>query len=83
MTKKRISPRPSQPTVPDEARSAAPFVPRTTNPAKLAAAAQTCTGCDLYKNATQAVCQAASKAIGNRCDIHSAAPCVDERGRSG
>jgi DNA polymerase len=55
MTKKRISPRPSQPTVPGEARSAAPFVPRTTNPARLAAAAQQCTGCDLYKNATQAV----------------------------
>jgi len=35
--------------------SAAPFVPNTTNVRKLAAAAQECRGCDLYKNATQAV----------------------------
>jgi uracil-DNA glycosylase family protein len=39
----------------EEAPSAAPFVPNTTNIAKLRAAAQKCKGCDLYKNATQAV----------------------------
>ena len=37
------------------ARSAAPFVPNTTNLARLRAAVQKCKGCDLYKNATQAV----------------------------
>src|SRR5688500_17537457 len=36
-------------------RSAAPFVPDTTNLRKLSAAAHECTGCDLYKNATQVV----------------------------
>ena len=34
---------------------AEPFVPRTTSLTKLAEAAQGCRGCDLYKNATQAV----------------------------
>jgi len=42
-------------TGPEGARSAAPFVPRTTNLDKLRAAVRKCTGCDLYKNATQAV----------------------------
>jgi len=37
------------------ARSAAPFVPDTTSLRKLSAAARDCTGCDLYKNATQVV----------------------------
>jgi DNA polymerase len=37
------------------ARSAAPFVPDTTNVKKLSTAAHGCTGCDLYKNATQVV----------------------------
>jgi uracil-DNA glycosylase family protein len=37
------------------ARSAAPFVPDTTSVRKLSAAAHECTGCDLYKNATQVV----------------------------
>ncbi|HEV8318166.1 MAG TPA: UdgX family uracil-DNA binding protein [Vicinamibacterales bacterium] len=66
MTKKRIgsngpgsaragSAKPAQSTAPEGARSAAPFVPRTTNLDKLRAAVQKCTGCDLYKNATQAV----------------------------
>src|SRR5882762_6140664 len=36
-------------------RSAAPFVPKTTSLKKLAAAAQDCKGCDLYKYATQTV----------------------------
>lgn len=36
-------------------RSAAPFVPDTTSLKKLSAAAHECTGCDLYKNATQVV----------------------------
>jgi DNA polymerase len=35
--------------------SAAPFVPSTTSIRKLSAAAHECTGCDLYKNATQVV----------------------------
>jgi uracil-DNA glycosylase len=35
--------------------SAAPFVPATTSIRKLSAAAHECTGCDLYKNATQVV----------------------------
>jgi DNA polymerase len=35
--------------------SAAPFVPATTSIRKLTAAAHECTGCDLYKNATQVV----------------------------
>ena len=66
MTKKRIgsngpgsaragSTKPAQSTAPEGARSAAPFVPRITNLDKLRAAVQKCTGCDLYKNATQAV----------------------------
>src|SRR3989441_1786034 len=66
MTKKRIgsngpgsaragSAKPAQSTATEGARSAAPFVPRTTNLDKLRAAVQKCTGCDLYKNATQAV----------------------------
>lgn len=42
-------------TLPPEARSAAPFVPNTTDVAKLRAASRRCTGCDLYKNATQVV----------------------------
>jgi DNA polymerase len=37
------------------AKSAAPFVPETRNLAVLREAAQGCRGCDLYKNATQAV----------------------------
>ena len=37
------------------ARSAAPFVPDTNSVRKLSAAAHECTGCDLYKNATQVV----------------------------
>jgi DNA polymerase len=37
------------------ARSAAPFVPDTVSVRKLSAAAHECTGCDLYKNATQVV----------------------------
>jgi uracil-DNA glycosylase len=37
------------------ARSAAPYVPKSTSIRTLAAASQTCKGCDLYKNATQAV----------------------------
>jgi DNA polymerase len=41
--------------VPEERRSAAPFVPETTSIRKLSAAAHACTGCDLYKNATQVV----------------------------
>lgn len=41
--------------VPAERRSAAPFVPETTSIKKLSAAAHECTGCDLYKNATQVV----------------------------
>ena len=41
--------------VPEERRSAAPFVPETTSVTKLSAAAHECTGCDLYKNATQVV----------------------------
>jgi DNA polymerase len=36
-------------------RSAAPFVPDTTSVKKLSAAAHACTGCDLYRNATQVV----------------------------
>ena len=41
--------------MPKEPRSAAPFVPKTTSLRALDEAAQTCRGCDLYKNATQAV----------------------------
>ena len=37
------------------ARSAAPFVPDTTSVKRLAAAAEACTGCDLYTRATQVV----------------------------
>ena len=36
-------------------RSAAPFVPRTTSVKRLRAAAHECTGCDLYRKATQVV----------------------------
>jgi DNA polymerase len=39
----------------EEKRSAAPFVPKTTSLKVLAAAAETCRGCDLYKFATQVV----------------------------
>ena len=45
----------AQHVMPKTTGSAAPFVPNTTSIAKLRAAAQKCTGCDLYKNATQAV----------------------------
>ena len=38
-----------------EARSAAPFVPKTTSLRTLGAAAEECRGCDLYKAATQVV----------------------------
>ncbi len=37
------------------ARTAAPFVPKTTSVRTLAAAAHECRGCDLYKDATQVV----------------------------
>jgi DNA polymerase len=47
--------KPDSRSVPGGAGSAAPFVPNTTDQRKLRAAAQKCTGCDLYKNATQAV----------------------------
>jgi uracil-DNA glycosylase family protein len=40
---------------PGSARSAAPFVPKTTSIATLNAAAHGCRGCDLYKTATQVV----------------------------
>ena len=40
---------------PGGVRSAAPFVPRTTSLRALAAAANGCRGCDLYKTATQVV----------------------------
>jgi uracil-DNA glycosylase family protein len=40
---------------PGGARSAAPFVPRTTSVKALKAAAHACRGCDLYKSATQVV----------------------------
>jgi uracil-DNA glycosylase len=48
---------PRKPIGTDEAtaRSAAPFVPETGSVRKLSAAAHECTGCDLYKNATQVV----------------------------
>lgn len=48
---------PKKPIGTDEsaARSAAPFVPDTTSIKMLSAAAHECTGCDLYKNATQVV----------------------------
>jgi len=42
-------------------RSAAPFVPRTTSLRALSEAVQACRGCDLYKNATQAVFGAGPK----------------------
>ena len=38
-----------------DARSAAPFVPKTTSLRTLGAAAEDCRGCDLYKAATQVV----------------------------
>jgi uracil-DNA glycosylase len=41
--------------MPKTTGSAAPFVPATTSIRKLTAAAHECTGCDLYKNATQVV----------------------------
>jgi DNA polymerase len=41
--------------MPKTTGSAAPFVPDTTSLRKLSAAAHECTGCDLYKNATQVV----------------------------
>jgi uracil-DNA glycosylase family protein len=48
--------RPAKPDPDDDTRrSAAPFVPDTTSVRKLSAAAHECTGCDLYKNATQVV----------------------------
>jgi DNA polymerase len=40
---------------PEGVRSAAPYVPDTTSIRTLAIASQGCRGCDLYKNATQAV----------------------------
>src|SRR5438034_3956006 len=40
---------------PGGTRSAAPFVPKTTSLRTLGSAVQGCRGCDLYKNATQAV----------------------------
>jgi uracil-DNA glycosylase family protein len=40
---------------PGGARSAAPFVPKTTSVKALNAAAHACRGCDLYKTATQVV----------------------------
>src|SRR5918999_1406356 len=53
----RFHVRPMAKKVPDDesGRSAAPFVPETTSIPKLSAAAHECTGCDLYKNATQVV----------------------------
>jgi uracil-DNA glycosylase len=47
----------SDPTLatPGAARSAAPFVPKTTSVRALTAAAHECRGCDLYKTATQVV----------------------------
>jgi uracil-DNA glycosylase family protein len=53
MPKKPIGAHVASPAAPP--RSAAPFVPDTTNLRKLSAAAHECTGCDLYKNATQVV----------------------------
>lgn len=50
MPRKRVGSELSQ-----ERRSAAPFVPDTTSIRKLSAAAHECTGCDLYRNATQVV----------------------------
>jgi uracil-DNA glycosylase family protein len=47
--------KPGDEDVPEERRSAAPFVPETASIKKLTAAAHECTGCDLYKNATQVV----------------------------
>jgi uracil-DNA glycosylase len=41
--------------MPKTTGTAAPFVPATTSIRKLNAAAHECTGCDLYKNATQVV----------------------------
>jgi DNA polymerase len=41
--------------VPEDRRSAAPFVPETSSVKKLGMAAHACTGCDLYKRATQVV----------------------------
>jgi uracil-DNA glycosylase len=44
------------------ARTAAPFVPKTTSVRVLGAAAEQCRGCDLYKTATQVVFGAGPKA---------------------
>jgi DNA polymerase len=52
VTKKTGSPDDANP---GGARSAAPFVPRTTSVKTLNAAAHACRGCDLYKTATQVV----------------------------
>src|ERR1044071_3141932 len=49
------SPTPPSPPRPPSPASAAPFVPATTSQKKLAAAAEGCRGCDLYKRATQVV----------------------------
>jgi uracil-DNA glycosylase family protein len=43
-------------------RTAAPFVPKTTNVRALSAAAHECRGCDLYKTATQVVFGAGPRA---------------------
>jgi len=40
---------------PKEGRGAEPYLPKRRDPAALKAAANRCRGCDLYKNATQAV----------------------------
>src|SRR5688572_33036030 len=47
---------------PGGARSAAPFVPKTTSVKALNAAAHACRGCDLYKTATQVVFGAGPRA---------------------
>src|SRR5688572_6912988 len=47
---------------PGGARTAAPFVPRTTSVKALNAAAHECRGCDLYKTATQVVFGAGPRA---------------------
>jgi uracil-DNA glycosylase family protein len=52
MAKKAGSPAAARP---DDMRSAAPFVPKTTSIRALKAAAHECRGCDLYKTATQVV----------------------------
>jgi DNA polymerase len=52
---KRSADPPGNVRAPDGPRSAAPYVPTSTSLRTLATAAQGCRGCDLYKNATQAV----------------------------